>query len=586
MRAPLLFAAAAALLAPAGCAGPAEEPADLVLTGARVYTLSWSAPGPEGEPAADAPFDAGSGWHPDATAVALRGNRILFVGDDAGARAFVGERTRVVELAGATVLPGLVDSHTHVAELGRKLAWVDLTDVETEEEAVRRVAARAATASAGAWILGAGWDEGAWAGRLPTWDALNAAVPDHPVWLRSLHGFAGWGNRLAFRQAGITEATPDPVGGEIGRTTDGRLNGLLLNRAVSLMDRAIPEPSPEELESQLLAALEEMARSGYVAVHEAGTAAATVAALERLEARGRLPVRVYVMLDGRDPALLADWMARGPLRRDGEADPRLFVRAVKAYYDGSLGVRGARLLDDYSDMPGHRGVSGAGYGFNRDSIAAMMASGFQAAIHAIGDAGNRETLDFFQAVFDSLPGARANRHRVEHAQVVHPDDFSRFVDLGLVASMEPAHAVEDMPWAEDRVGPERIRGAYAWRTFLRLGVPLTFNSDNPGSSHDIFYGLHAAVTRRNRELQPPGGWYPEQAVTPEEAVRAYTTGAAYAAFLEERTGVLAPGRWADLTVMDIDPFVAGSGAAPEELLRGRILLTVVGGRVVYEAGNR
>jgi predicted amidohydrolase YtcJ len=581
---PLAPLAALVLLALtlAGCGGSDAAPADLVLLGGSVYSLDWSPPGPDGAPAADAPFSVATGWRPDASAVAMLGNEILFVGDDAGVRAHIGPDTRVIELRGAIVLPGLVDSHTHVAELGRNLSRVDLVGVETEDEAIARVAARAGDVPEGSWIVGAGWDEGAWADRYPDWDALNEVVPDHPVWLRGLHGFAGWGNRLAFQEAGVTEETQDPVGGEVGRTEEGRLTGLLLNQATNLVDQAIPPPTSEELEVELLAALAEMARSGYVAVHEAGTAASTVAALERLDAAGQLPLRFYVMLSGRDPALLAEWIGRGPLTREGDDDPRLFVRSVKAYYDGSLGARGARMLEDYSDRPGYRGVSGTDYGFNQDSIAAMMEAGFQVGIHAIGDAGNRESLDFLERVYSVAPRAREARNRIEHAQIVHPDDFERFVHLDAVASMEPPHAVEDMPWAEDRVGPERILGAYAWRTFLRLGVPLTFNADNPGSDHAPFYGLHSAVTRRTPALEPPGGWHPEQAVTPEEAVRAYTTGAAYASHLEGRTGLLAPGRWADVTVMDVDPFQVGSGDAPEAILRGRVLLTVVGGEVVYE----
>ncbi|MEQ9568682.1 MAG: amidohydrolase [Longimicrobiales bacterium] len=572
----------------AGCGGDAppaggeDAAADLVLTDARVYTLDWSPPGPEGTPAADAPHDPERGWQPDASTVAMRGNRIVYVGDAAGVADFVGPETRTLELGGAVVLPGLVDSHTHVAELGRNLSRIDLVGVETEAEAIARVVERAAEVPAGEWIVGAGWDEGAWADRYPTWDALNEAVPDHPVWLRALHGFAGWGNRAAFAAAGIDTGSEDPVGGEIVRGPDGSPTGLLLNRAVPLVDAVIPEPGPEQLERELLAALAEMARSGYVAVHEAGTAASTLAALERLDASGRLPLRFYAMLSGRDPVLLAEWLERGPQTREGDRDPRLFVRSVKAYYDGSLGVRGARLLEDYADQPGHRGVSGAGYGFHQDSIAMMLAAGFQVGIHAIGDAGNRETLDFLERVYDEVPSARDARNRVEHAQVVHPDDFARFADLDLVASMEPPHAVEDMPWAEDRLGAERIRGAYAWRTFLREGVPLTFNADNPGSDHSPFYGLHAAVTRRDRDLQPTGGWHPEQAVTPEEAVRAYTTGAAFAAHLEGLTGVLAEGRWADVTVFDVDPLRMGVDGPAEAILGGRVVLTVVGGAVVYD----
>jgi len=242
------------------------------------------------------------------------------------------------------------------------------------------------------------------------------------------------------------------------------------------------------------------------------------------------------------------------------------------------------MLEDYSDRPGHRGVSGAGYGFNQDSVAAIMRAGFQVGIHAIGDAGNRESLDFIEGVYADAPHVRDARNRIEHAQVVHPDDFQRWLEMDLVASMEPPHAVEDMPWAEDRVGPQRILGAYAWRTFLQLGVPLTFNADNPGSDHSPFYGMHSAITRRSPALDPPGGWYPEQNVTPEEAVRAYSSGAAYASHLEARTGILAPGRWADITVIDVDPFRAGTGDAPEAILDGRVMLTVVGGEVVYEGG--
>ena len=558
-----------------------EGPADLVLANGRVYSLAWSSPGPDGTPHSSAPYSDEGGWRHDASFVAVAGNEIVFVGDEEGAQAYVGPDTRVIDLQGAVVLPGLVDSHAHIAELGGNLSRIDLVGVETESEAIARVVARAAELPEGSWILGAGWDEGAWADRYPNWDALDEAVPNHPVWLRGLHGFAGWGNRLAFREAGITDDTATPVGGEIGRTADGHINGLLLNRATTLVDDAIPQPGPEQLESELLAALSEMARSGYVAVHEAGTSRATIEVLERLDREGRLPLRFYAMLSGRDPVLLAEWLERGPLVRDGEADPRLFVRSVKAYYDGSLGVRGARLLEDYSDQPGHRGVSGAGYGFNQDSVAAMMRAGFQVGIHAIGDAGNRESLDFIEGVYTEAPDARSARNRVEHAQVVHPDDFSRFASLGLVASMEPPHAVEDMPWAEDRVGSTRIRGAYAWRTFLRAGVPLTFNADNPGSDHSPFYGLHSAVTRRTPEGVPEGGWYPEQAVTPEEAVRAYTTGAAFASHLDERTGVVAPGRWADLTVMDVDPFRMLNDGRPGDVLDGEVLMTVVGGQVVF-----
>jgi hypothetical protein len=283
------------------------------------------------------------------------------------------------------------------------------------------------------------------------------------------------------------------------------------------------------------------------------------------------------MLSARDVDLCREWQRRGPDRENGRM---LTTRSVKAFYDGALGSRGARLLDDYSDRPGHRGVSGQGYGFDQSLAADMMKAGFQIAIHAIGDAGNRETLDFIESVQRAQPDSRTHRHRIEHAQVLHPDDVPRFARLGVIASMEPPHCVEDKTWAEARLGPVRIKGAYAWRTLRKAGARLAFNSDLTGSDHDIFYGLHAAITRRDKQLQPSGGWYSEERMTPEEAVRGYTTWNAYAASWDKESGVLAPGRWADITVMDLDPLVVGA-TDPGKLLRGSILATIVGGRVTH-----
>lgn len=568
---PGLCLAAATLL---GCAG--EPPADLLLLNGHVYTFAWGEPAPDGTPAADAPHGP-DGWHPDATAVAVRDGRIVFVGDDAGASVYRGPDTRVDDLAGATVVPGLVDAHVHIANLGARLEQVDLVGVTTEEEAVRRVVERAATVPAGKWIVGWGWDEGAWADRYPDWQLLSERVPDHPVLLRGLHSFAAWGNRLAFERAGIDAGTPSPEGGEIRRDARGRPTGILVNRATRLLEEALPPLSPDQLAERILRGLTEMAQSGYVAVHEAGASPELVAAFERLAAENRLPMRVWVMLDSRDPDLAREWLQRGP-----ETDPsdRLVTRTVKAFYDGALGSRGARLLADYADRPGHRGVSGPQAGFEPALLEELTKAGFQVAIHAIGDAANRETLEFFAQIHAPEPAARDPRHRIEHAQVVHPDDLGRFASLGVIASMQPPHAVEDKTWAEDRLGSERVRHGYAWRSLRRAGARLVFSSDLPGSDYDPFYGLHAAVTRRDRELDPPDGWYPEQRMTTEEALRGYTTWAAYSVFQEQETGILAPGRWADLTVLDVDP-LRTADEKPAGLLEGRVLLTVVGGELAF-----
>jgi predicted amidohydrolase YtcJ len=563
-------------------ARPASGAADLILTDARVYTLRWGEPALDGKPAPDAPLTNGK-WHPDATAVAIRGGMIVYVGSNKRALALRGKRTRVMDLNGATVLPGLVDSHTHFIELGAKLESVDLTGVATEAQAVALVAARAKSVPKGEWIFGAGWDEGAWANRYPDKQLLSAAVPDHPVVLRSLHGFAIWVNQAALDAGKITNASPVPVGGEMRLGADGQPNGLFLNRAATMVDAAVP-PEPQAVVARhALKGLNQMAADGYVTVHEAGVPGSAMAALQQLEAQNRLPIRVYAMLSLRDPPLMRQWIAKGP---DRDNDSMLVTRAVKAYYDGALGSRGARLLADYADKPGHRGISGDGYGFDQALARQAMQAGFQLGIHAIGDAGNREVLDFYEAQFKAAPGTAQGRHRIEHAQIISPPDQPRFAGLGVIASMEPPHAVEDKGWAEARLGPQRVLGAYAWRTLRRSGARLTFNADNPGSDHSIFYGLHSAITRQDKQLQPAGGWYPAERLTIEEAIRAYTSWSAYAAFREGQTGIIAKGRWADLTVMDIDPF-ALAATTPEKILAGKIRATIVNGKVLNrQDGNQ
>ena len=556
--------------------GPGSDAADLILVNGRVYTLDWDEPAPDGSIMAGAPHDE-SGWHPDADAVATRGGKIIFVGATRDAMQYQGEESRVIDLAGATVIPGLIDSHTHVFELGKKLERIDLTDIATEAEAVNLIVEQAISVPEGEWIIGAGWDEGAWANRYPDKVLLSQAVPEHPVYLRGLHGFAGWVNQKALDVIGITAETGVPVGGEIRLNGEGEPSGLFLNNATDLLDGAVA-PSHDDLTRQVLRGLNQMADDGYVAVHEAGVKSDAMRVLEELEASDRLPLRVYAMLSLRDEDLIRQWIAKGP---DRDSESMLVTRAVKAYYDGALGSRGARLLYDYSDRPGHRGISGDGYGFNQALNAAAMKAGFQIGIHAIGDAGNRESLDILEGVFKDDPSTAGNRHRIEHAQVMHPDDLPRLGQLGIIASMEPPHAMEDKTWAEERLGPERILGAYAWRSLRETGASMTFNSDNPGSDHNIFYGLHSAIARQDKNLEPEGGWYAHEAMVSDEAIRGYTNWSAYASFREDVTGIIEKGRWADLTVMDLDPFVLAD-ESPGDILNGRILMTIVNGRIIYE----
>jgi predicted amidohydrolase YtcJ len=556
-----------------------QETADLIVTDAAVYTLSWPEPAVDGSPSARAPHDAARSWHPDARAVVARGGRIVFVGSAAGALRLRGSSTRVIDAHGAALLPGLVDAHVHLANLGASLRRVNLVGVTTEEEAVRRVAERAAQTPPGDWIIGYGWDEGAWANHYPDMKLLSARVPNHPVWLAGLHSFAGWGNRMAFERAGITAATDSPSGGEIRRDTSGQPTGLLLNNAVRLVESVIPRPSSDEMDARMAAALDAVARAGYTAVHDANTDSTMLASLERLARANRLPIRVSVFLAASDTALVRRWLAHGP---DTTSSPMLVVRAVKAFYDGALGSRGALLLAPYSDRAGEYGRGGAEYGFNERLMTDAMSRGFQVVIHAIGDAANRKTLDFFERAFAKDPGARRGRHRIEHLQVLAPSDIPRVAKLNLIASMQPGHAVEDKAWAQARIGPERIRGAYAWRSVRRTGARMLLSSDMPGSDYDFFYMLHAAITRRDRDGNPPGGWYPAERLTPEEAVRGYTTWAAYASFTEDQAGTISVGKRADLTLVDRDPFAVGT-TAPDSLLGGKAVATIVGGRVVFAA---
>ena len=571
-------ACATATIAFGVLAGACGRDADLIITNAAVYTLAWDEPAPDGTPARNAPFDSARGWHADAQAVVVGGEHILFVGSNADAARFRGATTRVIDAQGAALIPGLVDAHVHLSNLGASLRRVDLVGVTTEEEAVRRVEARAATTPPGEWIVGYGWDEGAWANRYPTHARLSARVPNHPVWLAGLHTFAGWANRMALDRAGVTRSTTAPSGGEIRKDAAGNPTGILLNAAVQLVESAIPQPTDAEMDARMTAALDAMVRAGYTSVHDANVDSTMLASLERLAAANRLPIPVTAFLAARDTALVRRWLARGP---DTSRTNKLNVAGVKAFYDGALGSRGALLLEPYSDRPRERGRGGAEYGFDAVLMQDAIRRGFQVSIHAIGDAGNRATLDFFESTFAQQPNARDRRHRIEHAQILAPGDIERFAKLGVIASMQPGHAVEDKAWAEARVGPSRITGAYAWRSLRRAGTRLVLNSDMPGSSYDFFYMLHAAIARRDPSGQPVEGWYPAERLSPEEAVRGFTTWAAYASSMERVSGSISIGRWADLTLLDRDPFTIGS-TTPAKVLGGRALLTVARGTVVHE----
>ena len=451
----------------------------------------------------------------------------------------------VITLPGELALPGLHDAHLHVMGIGKLREQAVLNEAASATEAAALAQRWAETHPEAQIIRGRGWDQSRWpGGAFPTWRDLEG-VTDRPVYLRRVDGHAAWCNRAMLDLAGIDAGTPDPAGGRILRDKRGQPTGVLVDNAEDLLDPVLPDPTAAERERRLLAGLHACADAGLVAVHDMGESPETADVAQRLADEGRLPIRLFVYLEGtKDESM-------GALRRY-EATDMFRVMGMKYYTDGALGSRGALLLDDYSDEPGHRGLAVTAADELTAKVDEVHRRGFQCAIHAIGDGGNRMALDAIEfAQRDEAPPWR--RHRVEHAQVVALEDFARFLSLGAVASMQPTHCTSDMRWAEDRIGPERAKGAYAWRTFLDLGVPLPFGSDAPVESWDPLPGLYAAVTRQDSHGRPAGGWYPEQRLTWDEAVRAFTADAAFAVGQEAELGRLSVGHFFDCTVLAADP---------------------------------
>jgi len=477
---------------------------------------------------------------------------------------------KVVDASNATILPGLTDAHGHLYGLGLSLDVVSLNGTRSFDEVVARVKERAATTPAGQWILGRGWDQNDWPVKeFPTVAALDAAVPDHPIFLRRIDGHAAVTNTAGLRAAGVTAASKDPDGGRVIRDASGNPTGTFIDAAMDLVEDHIPAPTPEQRKARVLASAQAIAANGLTEMHDAGMDGATITAVKELIDEKRFPIRVYAMLGDND-ALLRTWFASGPLMDYGG---RLTVRSVKLYADGALGSRGAALLEPYSDDPTNSGLMLARPEHLEDVAKRGRAAGFQVNTHAIGDRGVRNVIDAYASA-----GVVANdRFRVEHLQVIAPADVPRLVERGIIASMQPTHATSDMYWAEARLGPERVKGAYAWRTVLDAGGRLALGSDFPVEDVNPFFGIFAAVTRQDQARWPEGGWFPSQRLTLAEALRGFTKDAAYAAFEETTRGTIEPGKLADFTIVEGDWFAT---PAPE-LFRTKVRYTVVGGEVVF-----
>ncbi|TQM17664.1 hypothetical protein FB548_1049 [Pseudoxanthomonas sp. 3HH-4] len=529
-----------------------------VLTATRVHTSD-----------PDRPVVEALAW--DAT------GRVLAVGDAKALLARYPDAKRI-DATGKTVIPGLIDAHGHVMGLGYALMRVDLVDARDKAEVIVRLRAYEKQLPPNAWLLGSGWDQNDWPEKaFPTAADLDAAFPERPVWLERVDGHAGWANSAALRAAAAKAVRPlegdwQPDGGRIERI-EGKPSGVFVDAAMSLVHAVVPAPDTAYRRQALEKALQAAVRNGLTGVHDMGVSREDLALMVQFADEQRLPLRIDAYADG-DGAALADLCARGLY---GHAGGRLQMRGVKLYADGALGSRGAALLEDYSDDPGNRGLLVTEPGALEAAMRKAHGCGVQVATHAIGDRGNRLVLDAYQRVLGGT-AKMDHRWRIEHAQVVAPEEFPRFAELGVIASMQPTHATSDMPWAQDRLGPVRIKGAYAWQRMQANGVKLALGSDFPVESVDPRRGLHAAVTRQDVHDHPAGGWRAAERLSAAEALRGFTADAAWAAHDERDVGRLAPGFRADFVVLDEDPL-----AVPGEQLDDlHVRSTWVDGKPVYE----
>ncbi len=485
---------------------------------------------------------------------------------------------RVVDLRGAVVVPGLVDAHGHLANLGEFLESVDLVGVPSYAELIARVAEEARRRPAGSWIFGRGWDQTRWKENdFPQHGALSRAVPEHPVFLERIDGHAALVNALALERSGLTGELPEVEGGRFLVDAEGRPTGVLIDRALECVERNIPAPDRATRRRRLLRAQQECLAQGLVAVHDMKLLPEDLDVLRELDRSGELRLRVIGYLWAND-GLPEEAVKHPPRSSDLDPASRLRVIGAKLMLDGALGSRGAALLEPYADEPATSGLLQMNQA-RFDALLEQFAElELQPATHAIGDRANRMVLDAYERAVAKNPRFAELRPRIEHVQVVAPEDWGRFAELGVIPSMQPTHATSDMRWAEARLGERRIAGAYAWKRLGSARSPLAFGSDFPVERVSPLEGLYAARTRMDREGSPRGGWRSDQALDARAALRAFTTGAAFAAREEEQRGKLLPGYHADLTVLDVDPLTC----EPRALLAAKVLMTVIDGEVVYE----
>jgi predicted amidohydrolase YtcJ len=541
-------------------AGAEAPAADLIVTNARVHTV---------DPA-----------RPEAEAVAIIGERIVAVGGRAEIDAWRGPRTKVIDAAGRRLLPGFDDAHVHFISGGTQLDSVNLKEALSRQEFVKRIGARVAATPKGEWVLGGDWDETLWTPQhLPDKSVIDPVSPDTPVFVSRYDGHMALANSVALKLAGVTRETGDPAGGVIVRDVEGRPNGLFKDAAMDLVEKVIPQPTHERRMRAAKRALEHAASLGVTSVQDMNPEFADIAVYSELQERGELTTRIYAA------PLITQWqdLVKIGIRRSF-GSPYLRIGALKGYADGSLGSRTAYFFEPFLDAPGVRGILSdemQPLEPMRERMIKSDAAGLQLCIHAIGDRGISMTLDLFADVVKAN-GERDRRLRIEHAQHMAPKDFDRFKSLGVIASMQPYHAIDDGRWAEERIGPERTKTTYAFRTFLDRGVRLAFGTDWDVAPLDPMQSIYAAATRATLDGKHPGGWVPEQKLSVAEAVEAYTLGSAYAEFQEAEKGSLSPGKLADMVILSDDIL----SIDPKAIRDVKVTTTIVGGRVVWQAPSR
>ncbi len=548
------------LLLAACSSAPAPAPTELVLRNATIYT--------------------GDSLQPSATAVAVQDGKIVYVGPDSGVSAFIGEGTEVIDLAGRYVYPGFVDAHAHFTGIGQRELVLNLEGTSTKDAFLAKVEEAVAKAQPGEWVTGRGWIETFWSPPIfPTRHDLDRIAPNNPVILTRADGHALIANSAALKLAGVTGASLAPPGGAVNLDPDGEPTGMLIDAAQGMVRQLVPPPSEAQLERALELASDREVRLGWTQVQDAHGSWAEVARMRKLIGEGRIKVRLIKTISG--PGDAADSLiAHGPFAP--EFEDHLTIRTVKLVMDGALGSRGAALLTPYSDDPTNIGLITTDTAAVSGMLQRALRAGVQVEIHAIGDRGNRLSLDLFEAAFNAVPAAERKvaepRWRIEHAQIIEPSDLPRFKTLGLIASMQPSHAIGDLFFVPRRIGLGRTAGAYAWHSMLAMGVPVAGGSDAPVERGEPMIEFYAAVARKSLDGKDGPGWHPEEKVTREQALKMFTIYPAFAAFEEDRAGSIVLGKRGDFTVLDKDIMTI-----PEaEILKTTNVMTVVGGKVVYK----